>query len=256
MRALRLVGIGWWFHLKIYSRSAFDGFLSLIYPLFFATSIFFIYGQSATERELIAASVGAAAMGVWVAVSTSAATALQRERDFGTLELLVAAPTPFPLLVAPITLAMSTFGLYSFATTLLWGRFLFGIPISFDQPLAFIFATIAVCVAIGLMGFLLAIAAVRYRTAWALGTALDLPIWLVCGFVVPLTLLPDWVRPLSWVLPPTWGVAALREAAVGGAPWLKIALCLALAGAYGVIGTLQARRLIDSARTRATLTLS
>jgi len=256
MRMLRLIVIGWWFHVKIYSRSAFDGLLTLIYPLFFATSIFFIYGQGATQAQLVAAAVGAAAMGVWVSVSTSAATALQRERSLGTLELLVAAPRPFWLLVVPITLAMSTFGLYSFITTMLWGKFLFAIPISLDQPVAFIFASIAVCVAIGLMGFLLAISAVRYRSAWALGAALDLPIWLVCGFVVPLVLLPDWVRPLSWVLPPTWGVAALRESALGGSPWPDVALCLALATAYALVGALLAKRLLDSARTNATLSLS
>ena len=27
---------------------------------------------------------------------------------------------------------------------------------------------------------------------------------------------PDWVRPISWVLAPTWGVRAIREAALGG----------------------------------------
>ena len=256
MRVMRLIAFGWWFHLKIYSRSAFDGLLTLIYPLFFATSIFFIYGQGATAAQLVAAAVGAAAMGVWVSVSTNAATALQRERNLGTLELMVAAPRPFWLVVAPITLAMSTFGLYSFVTTLLWGRLLFGIPISFDQPIAFVLASVSVCVAIGLMGFLLAISAVRYRSAWALGAALDLPIWLVCGFVVPLVFLPDWVRPISWVLPPTWGVAALREAALGGSPWPDIALCLALAGAYALTGALLARRLLDSARANATLSLS
>ena len=61
---------------------------------------------------------------------TTAAISLQSERRQGTLELLVAAPTPFPLLLVPMTLAMATIGLYSLVATLLWGRFAFGIPIS------------------------------------------------------------------------------------------------------------------------------
>ena len=76
------------------------------------------------------AAVGASVMGVWSAVSTTAASSLQQERRQGTLELLVAAPTPFPLLIVPITLSMATIGLYSLVATLLWGRFVFGIPIA------------------------------------------------------------------------------------------------------------------------------
>jgi ABC-2 type transport system permease protein len=256
MGTLRLLGTGWWFHLKIHSRSAFDGVLGIIYPMFFATSIFFIYGQSADESGLVAAAIGASAMGVWSAVSTSAATSLQRQRSQGTLELLVAAPTPFPLLVAPITLSMATIGLYSFVATLLWGRFAFGIRISLEQPLVFVVACIATSLAIGLMGFLLAVAAVRYRSAWALGTALEMPVWLICGFVVPLALLPDWVLPIAWVLPPTWGVAAVKEAALGGSAWPDIVLCLAIAGVYAAIGAFLSHRLVDSARANATLSLS
>ncbi|HVQ87446.1 MAG TPA: ABC transporter permease [Actinomycetes bacterium] len=253
---LRLLGVGWWLQLKIHSRSAFDGILGIFYPLFFATSIFFIYGQGADEVQLVSAAVGAAAMGVWSAVSTSAAISLQRERNQGTLELLVAAPTPFPLLVVPITLSMATIGLYSFVATLLWGRFAFGIQLSLDQPLAFVAGCLATAVAIGLMGFLLAISAIRYRSSWALGAALEMPIWLICGFIVPLALLPDWVRPIAWVLPPTWGVAAVKDAALGGSPWPDIVLCLGIASIYAAIGTLLAHRLVDSARTHATLSLS
>lgn len=28
--------------------------------------------------------------------------------------------------------------------------------------------------------------------AWAIGTALELPVWLLCGFLIPLSLLPAW----------------------------------------------------------------
>ena len=108
-----------------------------------------------------------------------------------------------------------------------------------------------------MIGFLLAVASVRYRSAWALGSALELPVWLICGFLVPLSLLPDWVRPISWVLPPTWGVAAVRDAALGGgSPWRDIGLCLLTGAAYGVAGAVVSRRVVDSARTDATLALT
>ena len=116
------------------SRSAFDGILGVIYPMFFATSVLLMYRQAGSEEALINAAVGASMLGVWSAVATTAAISLQAERRQGTLELLVAAPTPFTLLLVPMTLAMATIGLYSLVATLLWGRFAFGIPISLEAP--------------------------------------------------------------------------------------------------------------------------
>lgn len=256
MSTARLLSYGWWLQLKMRSRSAFDGVLSIIYPLFFATTVFLMYRQNAQDEALVTAAVGASVMGVWSAVSTTASTSLSQERQQGTLELLVASPTPLPLVVVPITLSMATIGLYSLLATLLWGRLAFGIHLSFQQPLAFVVASVATAVGVSVIGFVLSVTAVRYRSAWALGTALELPVWLVGGFLVPLSLLPDWVRPVSWLLPMTWGVGAVKQAALGGTPWPDIVMCLATAAVYALLGTLLARRLVRSARTHATLALS
>src|SRR5919198_578074 len=65
-------------------------------------------------------------------------SALQRERWSGTLELLVGTPTHFALVLLPITIAMSTIGVYSMVTTLLWGRFVFGIDVHVAHPWLFV----------------------------------------------------------------------------------------------------------------------
>lgn len=256
MSTLRLVVLGWWFQLKMRSRSAFDGLLSIVYPMFFATTIFFLYRENGDEAALVSAAVGASCMGVWSAVSTTASTTLQGERRQGTLELLVASPAPFSLVIAPATVSMATIGLWSLVATLLWGRLVFGIPISFDQPLVFVVAALALALSLGLVGFLQAVASVRYRSAWALGSLFEFPVWLVCGFLVPLSILPAWARPISWLLPPTWGVSAVRAAALGGNAWPDVALCLLTGAAYATVGVLLARRLVDSARVHATLALT
>jgi ABC-2 type transport system permease protein len=256
MRTIRLVAVTWWLQLKMRSRSSFDGFLSIVYPLFFATTVFLMYRQNGDPQALVAAAVGAACMGVWSAVSTTAAITLQAERRQGTLELLVASPTAFWLTVVPATISMATIGLWSLVATLVWGRVAFGIPVSFDQPLVFVLAALVLAFSLGLVGFLQAVTAIRYRSAWALGSVFEFPIWLICGFLVPLSLLPSWVAPISWLLPPTWGVAAVRDAALGGNPWPDMGLCLLTGAAYAVLGVVLARRLVDSARERATLALT
>jgi ABC-2 type transport system permease protein len=107
-----------------------------------------------------------------------------------------------------------------------------------------------------MLGFLLSVTVVRYRTAWALGNALEYPVWLVCGFLVPLSLFPGWVRPISWALAPTWGIRAIREAALGGSPLPDLLVCAAIGLGYAAAGMLLVDTVLRSARSRATLSLT
>ena len=215
-----------------------------------------MYRVGGSEEALVYAALGASVMGIWSSTSVAASSALQRERWFGTLEILVAAPVHFSLVLLPLTVAMSTIGVYSMVATLLWGRFLFGIDVAIAHPVQFALAVPITIVSIGMLGFLLSVTVVRYRTAWALGNALEYPVWLVCGFLVPLSLFPDWVRPISWILAPTWGVRSIREAALGGSPLPDMLAALALGAAYALIGVLLVNTVLRSARARATLSLT
>jgi ABC-2 type transport system permease protein len=236
----------------MYARSPFQGLLQAIWPLIFATVAFFMFEPEA----LLYASLGAAVMGIWGATSTNAASAMQRERWHGTLELLVASPANFALVLLPVTLALATMGIYSLVSTLLWGRLLFGIELDIEHPLLFALSIPVVIGSFGTLGFLFAVAFVRYRTAWALGNMLEYPVWLVCGFLVPLSLFPDWVRPISWVLAPTWGMNAIRESALGGSPLPDLAMCVALAAVQSIAGVLIVDRMLYAARAKAALALA
>jgi ABC-2 type transport system permease protein len=256
MAGLRLLGFAWLMHVKMMSRSAFDGFLAILWPLFFATVAFFMFRTGHGASTLGPIGLAAAVMGIWTATSTPASAALQRERWAGTLELLVVAPRHLALILLPITLAASTIGLYCVAGTLIWARVLFGIHVTIVHPLLFAAGLIATVVTIGTLGFLMAVCFVGSRRAWAIGSALEYPVWLVCGFLVPVSLLPGWVQPISWALGPTWGMRAIREAAYGGRPLGSLLLCLALAAVYLGLGVLMLRRVLDSARRHATLSLA
>ena len=105
------------------------------------------------------------------------------------------APAHFALILLPVTIAMATIGIYSMISTLVWGRLVFGIELEIGDPIAFALAVPATVVSIGALGFLLAVAFVRFRQAWALGNMLEYPVWLISGFLVPLTLFPAWVLP-------------------------------------------------------------
>jgi ABC-2 type transport system permease protein len=229
MSTLRFLAVSWMLQFKMIMRSPFDGIGNVIYPLFFATVAFFVFQAGDSPRTLVYASLGAAVMGMWSSVSTSAGAAMQRERWWGTLELLVVTPRHFALVLLPATLGLATVGIYNLVATLLWGRFAFGVDLTIEHPLYFALAVVGTVLSFGGLGFL---------------------------FAVSFALLPAWVKPISWVLAPTWGMNAIREAALGGTPVPDLLVCLGLGGLYVAVGVLVTERVLRAARQRGTLSLT
>jgi ABC-2 type transport system permease protein len=247
---------GWLFQLKNLTLSGLFVFTSLIEPLIIATLAFYMFKAGGRPGTLFYAALGAGVLGIWSSTLFGSGGAIAWQRWQGTLELLVAAPPPLILIVVPLTIATSTIGIYSLTATLLWGRLLFGIPFHLAHPWLFALALPSAVVGLGLLGLLIAASFVLYRAANALSNMLEFPIALITGLMIPLALLPGWLRPVSWVLAPTWGVRAIRRAALGGDVWFAVAMCLGL----GVVYVLIAWRLIEvverKARADATLSLT
>ena len=58
------------------------------------------------------------------------------------------------------------------------------------------------------------------------------------------------------MLAPTWGVRAIREAALGGSALWHVAVCAALGLGYGVLGALLVGTVLRAARVKASLSLT
>jgi ABC-2 type transport system permease protein len=129
------------------------------------------------------------------------------------------------------------------------------VPLELVHPLAFAVSLPVAVISIGLLGLVLASTFVLYRHANALSNLLEYPLWLLCGVLVPLGVLPGWAEVLGRLLSPTWGVEALQKAALGGDPWPALGLCVLLGALNVVIGILALRRFERLARDRATLSL-
>ena len=229
----------------------------MLQPVIFASIAFLMVENGNQSGTLLYVALGAGLMGVWSSTLFGSGGAIQWQRWQGTLELLVAAPAPFIFCLLPLTVATSSIGLYSILATLFWGRVFFGVPLDFAQPLQLAVALPVTVLSLGMLGLVLASTFVLARHASAFSNLLEYPVWLATGLLVPLTLLPAWVGPISWVLAPTWGIDAIRDAALGGSSaWPEIAACAALGVAYLAIGTILLRNFERLARQRATLALT
>ena len=253
---LRLFWRGWAFHLKSLTTSLFFVLVSVLQPVIFASIAFFMVESGNQSGTLLYVALGAGLMGIWSATLFGSGGAIQWQRWQGTLELMVGAPPPFVAILLPLTVATATIGLYSVVATLAWGRIFFGTPLDFAHPLQLAIALPATILSLGMLGLLLASTFVLYRQASAFSNLLEYPVWLATGLLVPLSLLPGWVAPISWLLSPTWGMRAIRDAAFGGNAWPEIALCVALGVVYLGLGALALRNFERLARSRATLSLT
>jgi ABC-2 type transport system permease protein len=207
-------------------------------------------------ETLLYASLGSAVAGIWSMAAIDASGAINRQRFWGTLELLVAAPVRFAYVLLPMTIAIASVGIYCLATTLVWGRLVYGIPLPLAHPMGFALAVPATIVSVGVLGLALCMVLVRFRAAQHIGNSLEYPVWLASGLLFPIAVLPAWSHPISWCLATTWGMQALLHGALGGAVWRDLAMSALLTTVYAAIGISILDRFLDAARRSATLSLT
>jgi hypothetical protein len=247
---------GMWLHVKQFTRNPFDVSGVVLWPILYATIAYYLLDAKNDPQILLSASLGAAVMLMWSLVVIGSAGALEQQRWQGTLELVVAAPVGLTAVIAPITIASGFVGTYALVSTLVWGALLFDVPVAIEQPFAFAVAIPMCVIAIGMLGLIMAGTFVLYRAAFSLGIATQYPMWIATGLIMPLTVLPSWLGPVSWFLSPTWGFRAIQEAALGKTPWPDIGMCALLSTVYFVIGWVCLRAFEDVARGNGSLKLT
>jgi ABC-2 type transport system permease protein len=256
VKTLALLRVGFVINLKMLGTSSFFLVTSVIQPVIFATIAFYMFRSGGRNGTLLYASLGAGMMGVWSTTLFGSGGLIQWQRWQGTLELGAAAPPPMVLVYLPSSIANAFTGMYAMAATLVWGRIVFGVPLHLAHPWLFALSLPATVLALGLMGLVLASTFILYRYANALSNLLEYPVWIASGLVFSTSLLPVWTRPISWALPPYWGVLAIRHAALGGDVARPLVMVLALGLASFAISWVTFGWFERAARVRATLSLT
>jgi len=255
VKVLRLLWVGLAFSVKELTRSGLFVFTSVIEPLIFATLTYYLFNAGSRPETVIYSALGAGMMGIWTSTLFASGGAISWQRWQGTLELLVASPPPFLLVIFPLTLGSATIGLYSLTATLAWERLVFGLPFDPVHIFQFVLAVPTLIFGLGALGLVIATSFVLYRNANALSNMLEFPVWLATGVIVPLSLLPGWTSWIGWTLAPTWGFRAMRRSVFGGDVWPALGMTLALSAVYFVIAAVLMEIFERRARERATLSL-
>jgi ABC-2 type transport system permease protein len=144
----------------------------------------------------------------WMALFNSGWT-ITIERWNGTIEMLVAAPSSFAAVIFGRITTTTLAGIVSFGETWVVAR-LFGTTIHIEHGWEFL-ATIVVTLA-AMAGTALAMASlfVLARNAVTFSNSASFPFYVLGGILVPVSLLPHWVRPISSVVFLSWSADLLR----------------------------------------------
>ncbi|TCZ72295.1 ABC transporter permease [Paenibacillus albiflavus] len=226
-------------------------FVIWLSPFFLSTLAIFIYGASAPDRIFNYVVLGSGFMALWTSIVYSSASDVNRERYYGTLEIIFVSPTSFAITLLGKICGNTLWGLLSMLLSCVYLIVIFGVDLTIQHPLLFGGSFILVLVALSVFSFFLSLAFTLSRQAEALMNFIEYPIYLICGFMFPVTILPNWVQPLSYLLPPTWAIELLRQAAteqVSAAFNTTLYALLLITVIYFILGMLCYRAVLRKAR--------
>lgn len=201
--------------------------------------------------------VGSGLTGLWSSLLFISGNSINAERWSGTLESLVAIPTPFEVIVFGKNLANVIQSLLSMVLGYLVAAFAFGYSLEIQQPLLFAVSVVFAVVAFISFGLIIAPIFVMNPGVRAWQNAMEFPIYVLGGFLFPIALLPGWTTPISYLLPPYWAAVALHGTSTGGASLNQTFFAWGMMLLFSLVDLLIASRLFKlmlyKARADATL---
>lgn len=182
-----------------------------------------------------------------------------QERQGQTLELMVASPAPYFVVIALRIFVLSMLGLLAFAETWLMARCFFGFEIAVYHPGVLMAAVLATTFAVNGTALLAAAFFCLARNTRTFQHAMNGPLYLLGGVLVPVTYLPPWLQPASRGVFFYWSADLMRACLLRPAPsqvLLHLVIIFSLGASMWVAGALVLRRVLDHLRREGTVGLS
>ncbi len=153
------------------------------------------------------------------AVMAGMAQAVVDDRErFRTLKSMYVAPVHIPMYLMGRGVARFLTTSLSVAITLAFGVLFLQLQLNLGDVRwgLFIAALVAGVALLAMMGLTLAsIVLVIAHNSWLVGEAVAAALYLFCGAVFPLEVLPWWLRPVGYLLPVTYWLELVRRALIG-----------------------------------------
>jgi ABC-2 type transport system permease protein len=198
-----------------------------------------VFGQDAKFMDFFVP--GIMAFAVYMITTLLTLVTFVGERTSGTLQRMLATTLNERDIVMGYAAAFSIIGIGQAILLLLVGILVFDITVVGNVLLAFLVIALLAIVSQAL-GILLSSTAKREAQAIQVLPFVVLPAFLLAGIFWPIEAIPTWLRPLSYLVPPTYAVDASRAVMLKGFGigkiWIDIIALLAMAAFFLTLAVL------------------
>ncbi len=209
------------------------------------------------EEAAIFVVVGSGLTGLWSSMLFISGNSINVERWSGTLETLVGVPTPLTVIVLGKNVANVIQSLSSMIASYILVSLLLGYDLVINYPFLFFISLIMTVIAFISFALIISPIFLMNPGVQSFQNSMEFPVYILCGFLFPIALLPVWTTPISYILPPYWAAQALHMTSSGEfdleSLLLSWGLLLFFSAIYVFISRWLFERMLDKARRDATL---
>lgn len=194
---------------------------------------------------------------LWSTIAFSSAGDIDRERKMGTLKNLMSTPTNYRVVMFSKILGNTVLGCMPTLFLIAVAAIFF--PKSFYIAYPALFVVSFIEMILSFMGISLVFAAIftLSRETRIFMNCMEFPIYILCGFIIPVENLPIWIRWVSYILSPTWSVKLMKLSIEGteslSGYWVMTLFLLVISVLYFVVAFLLLGRVEKRVRIMATL---
>jgi ABC-2 type transport system permease protein len=202
----------------------------IIFPIVW-TGMFFIRSGSGLEGVL-SLLPGVMTISILFGTTSVLSVTITFERRSRSFERLLLAPISLELLMLAKTSGAILFGIVNAFVPVLIAAFL--ADLSGIAWILVVPAIILIAIVSTLFGLFIAVSSSEVFEAQTFSNFFRFPMIFLCGLFFPIMSLPIFIRPLSYVLPVTYGVDVLHGA-VTGVHIMSFTLDFAIMGAFCIV---------------------
>jgi ABC-2 type transport system permease protein len=235
---------------------AFVIFAIVVQPVIIAVLALWMLREKGGDYAIFVV-IGSGMTGLWSGLLFISGNSVTEERWVGTLENLVASPTPMQIVVLGKNLANVIQSLLSMVASYILVAWFFQLDVQIAQPLLFTVSLLLTVLAFICFGLIMASFFIISPAVQNFQNGLEFPVYILCGFLFPIALLPGWTTPISYLLTPYWAAQALHATASGTATMDSLYLSWGMMVLFSIIYVAASQRLfrfvLRKARVDATL---
>ena len=231
---------------NISRRTVYDLAPMFLQPAF-TLVLMAVFAYAGREDLSTYALVATMLMGVSATAIYIASDLMSQEQDFQTFELVLASPAPFSTVLMTRMMVITSISLMGMAESWLIIRFVFGVSLAIHHP--WVFAATMLLTAFAAAGTALVPAALFTfaRSARTYQNSITYPVYIFSGILVPLSVFPDWLAPVSRAIFLYWSGELLRDSMQTATPegvMVKLGVIALLGAGAALAGAVLIARMI------------